>query len=161
MSALAIADWYMATCVNAPSPVTSPTAQTLSVTRMWASARMQRAVESSPMVSIPSPSRLALRPVATSSRSAVIASPVASVSVIPRPFSDALAALALQNLGDRLPSFRLLRREQAVQRFHDSNRDSETCEDLAQLQADRTSSKHGQRGRQMVRLDGLVVGPVG
>src|SRR5215472_9470986 len=94
MSAVAMADWYIATCVNAPSPVTSPTAQTPPVTRMWASVRIHRAVESSPTVSIPRPSRLALRPVATNSRSAVTASPVASVKVIPLPSSDAPTASA-------------------------------------------------------------------
>src|ERR671919_1646354 len=62
MSAAAIADWYMATWVKAPLPVTSPTAHTPSVTRRCSSTGTQRRVSSTPTAG-----RSARRPVATSS----------------------------------------------------------------------------------------------
>ena len=53
-------------------------------------------------------------------------------------------ALALQDGRDRLPCFGFLERKQPVQRFHDGDRNSEPCKDLAQLQTNRAPAEHDQ-----------------
>src|SRR5262249_28155034 len=55
-----------------------------------------------------------------------------------------LNTLALQDLRGSLPGFWLLERKQLAQRFHDGYRNSEACEDLAQLQANRPTTENYQ-----------------
>ena len=62
--------WYMDMWVNAPLPVTSPSAHTPSAARIHPSVGITRAVSSSPTAATPSAASPIRRPVAISSRSA-------------------------------------------------------------------------------------------
>ena len=72
---MAMAAWYIETWVKAPLAVTSPTAQTPSVTRMWSSTGMARASSSTPMDPTLRACRLGRRPAATNNWSATSGSP--------------------------------------------------------------------------------------
>ena len=75
MLAAATRAWYLPRCVRSPTPAASPIAQTPSPARSRSSTVTPRFVISTPSCSSPSPSTLGQRPVATSRRSASIASP--------------------------------------------------------------------------------------
>jgi hypothetical protein len=83
MSAAAIRAWYMDMCVNAPRPVMSPMAHSLSAARMRSSTVMPRAVSSSPTAPTPSFAMSVRRPAATSMRSAWTTSPLSSFTTNP------------------------------------------------------------------------------
>src|SRR5205823_4904747 len=70
MSRTTMSAWYIATWVNAPLPVTSPTPHSRSPARNHSSTSRNRASSGSPTLDRPSSPRSARRPVATSSRCA-------------------------------------------------------------------------------------------
>jgi hypothetical protein len=159
--------WYMATWVNAPCPVTSPTAQTPSVTRRCSSTGSDRDDGSTPIVSVPIAARSTRRPVATSSCSAVRVRPSARVTVNPSvvsylggadPVTTSIPSPRTPRRGGRRPA--APRAGAAVGGLDDGGGDAEAGVHLGQLGADGPAAEHDHRRRQLLGLDRLTVGPV-
>src|SRR5918995_2336946 len=83
MSRTAMPAWYMAMGVNAPCPVTSPTAHSFSPARIHSSTVTAPAVLSSPRLSTPRADRSDRRPTDTSGRSARRSTPAVTVNRSP------------------------------------------------------------------------------
>src|SRR6266498_3940073 len=110
MSRTTMSAWYMATCVNAPCPVTSPTAQSRSPARSHSSVSRKRSRSSSPTLARPRSPRLAALPVLQHQRELL------PVMLDPGRLGAGADGdlVAAQRLGGEVRGLRLLHREQPV-----------------------------------------------
>jgi hypothetical protein len=70
-------------------------------------------------------------------------------------------AFPAEHLADQLAGFRLLGRQQPVRGLDNSDRGPESGERLGQFHADRAAADDGERGRGLLGLQSLTIGPVG
>ena len=129
---------------------------------------MTRRSSGRPRVSRPTWSRLALRPVATSSLSAVTMLAVddqGETGLVVAHRSDRRPgqhrdAFVGERLLEQLGGLRLLDRDQAVGHLDHGDVDAVAGEDLRELAADRPATEHHDRPGQLGHRDGVAVGPV-
>ena len=159
MSRRAIAFWYIATCVNAPLPVTSPIAHSLStpVTRIRSSTSRVRTPGSTPTVCSPRSWKFGFRPAASQQlvghQLLAVAEGEGERAVGVRDLRRVDArqdpdAFVGEHVGQQRGRFRLVGREQPVAVLDHGDPDPEPGEDLRQLTADRAAAEHHQGRRQ-------------
>ena len=168
MSAAATRAWYLPTCVNCATPVTSPIAHTSSApaARSRSSTSTPRGDVLTPSSSRPSRSTFGRRPVATSRRSASSVEPSerwsrmpGSTRSIPTPRRTSMPS-SRNSSASSSPASEWTRPSRCVAALDDRHLRAHAGEELRELGADRAAAHDDEALRHLVRPRRLAVRPV-